>query len=74
VETNIDKLPLIEKRIVNGYKKEMDTRQVVADKVLNEMTKDTSSMLDSRIQMTNRKIEEFKVKANESAVGHMTRL
>lgn len=67
-------MPLMEKRLINGYKKEIDAREKVIANNMLELGKDSERMLDSRIMMTNRKVDEARKKVNENAMSQVERI
>ena len=64
----------MEKRLINGYKKEIDAREKVIAANMLELGKDSERMLDSRIMMTNRKVDEARKKVNENAMSQVERI
>ena len=64
----------MEKRLINGYKKEIDAREKVIANNMLELGKDSERMLDSRIMMTNRKVDEARKKVNENAMSQVERI
>ena len=64
----------MEKRLINGYKKEIDAREKVIATNMLELGKDSERMLDSRIMMTNRKVDEARKKVNENAMSQVERI